>query len=635
MFVEWVRSCYSSRWRVWNDSDQAIGGRYYRVPHSPTGVPLVPPYPGPTIFGSREWHEKNWPIEQPALGEVLDAKHTWDNGNPPLLPPLPAFVGDEDCIANGETIIQGLPLTSAARYDSWPTACFILTDTDVWGRAASVYTCRVQRYWADRVAELEANRITDLTRTLEARFPGAVVTFHDGEVFFPKLCTVVHPDYSICMYAATANLRQALVEVIEGVLAPVDRGGFSTTLLWQQQAQRGLMALSADGANGARPVLFVGYSYGGAAAMVAAAMCRLERANRTIRYLTYGAPKPGDGRLQDLLALPTRGCALANRDDLITLIPPDRISLLPAQVVLGQNFRPWALWEFPRETWIQEPDGSVRQNEYPVLATGPLLALIAFVIANRTFFGYPAHNINQYRARLALRCPGPGALRVAGGLPAARLDVAVRQPAAGKAEFTAHDVALGSLALVPAVPTGTLALRTAASGELASVGLVAGYNTDGKLAVSMPPFEFPDGALGIKDGGVPSGRIDLRGNFNVNGGSLVLCSPTFGTGCNDAVPMPYDTLVGLTVPANTTLWCVLPQPAVLWHLRFFDWVTNALVRSIFWGNNCGSLSGPFTYTGTSQCENFAVTSGANVYLKLDASFKPDTIVSFKFADGVC
>jgi pimeloyl-ACP methyl ester carboxylesterase len=390
---------------VWSDSTATVTGRYYRVRHDAEGRPLVKPFPRESLFGSSTWLDKNFILEQPNVGEVITAPKKWNNGAPPVAFPDAIVAGSVDCIINGESVLSGLPIDSPDRYEGWPLACFILRPVDDWGRLADVYVCRVQRFWADRLKELDVGNVIALESALALAFPGGAVNVFFNEPLFPPLFTVVHDEYAVIGFAATQDGETALLEVIEGILGPTNIGPYSTTILWQNQADRGNTALSIEGVNPKSPILCVGHSYGGAAAEVLAGMYRVADPGRVIRYLTFGAPRPGDGRLIDLLGLPTRGVAMANTGDLIASIPPSLVDIIPAQVILGVNIRAWAQWQPPRETWSQEPDGLISPDAYPVIDTPSLIALIQHVWATFSFFAYEAHTLDAYRARIRKRCP--------------------------------------------------------------------------------------------------------------------------------------------------------------------------------------------------------------------------------------
>jgi hypothetical protein len=469
-----------------------VSGRYYFVEHDTHNRPVVPAYPGPTPLSSQRWWDKNYLLEQPALGELLSHRQTWDAGAPPLPLPLPVLVGTPDCIENGDSILDGLLPADPRRSGSFPIACLPvrqpIADFD-W--AADVYTCEVQSWWADRALELSNFDWGTLKAALEQRFPGAHVRLWLGERFFPQMVTIRHPSYLIVQFAETQTSEQALIQVIEGIQGPQQVGGFGSTLVWYLQAQRGLQALSAEGGGETEPLLCVGYSYGGAAAWCAAGIARMGRPTRHIRVLTFGAPRPGGYDLARHIGLKTRGVALANDNDAVTAVPPDLFTIIPAQIVLAVDLTPFAEWVPPRETWLQRADGTIRKNEYPQLSTAEIVELLQHVWTTHTLFGYPGHNIREYRRRIRLRCPGTPALADgAVGLGIVNLGgIGLQAPPAHQAKgigLEALGVATGRIGLQAGLHPPSLLLGLAAP-KMARIGSALGLKT--------PVFK---GSLGLK-----------------------------------------------------------------------------------------------------------------------------------------
>jgi hypothetical protein len=498
MYVEWLRSCYVSRWRVWNDSTESVAGRYYRVAQDQHGKPLVPAYPFPHIYGSREWWDRNFQLEQPALGEVLNQSHTWNAGTAPVEVPRNVFVGDPACIDGGEPIALGLERLDGERYLSWPAACIVADPLDDWGWAAAVYRCEVQAWWADRMQEADTGFIGAAQAAFEARFPGSVVTRFDGTTLFPPLWTIVHPLYAVVMYQPTQNMEQALIEVLTGVLPPTNFGAFGTTSLWFRAGQRGLIRLGNQGVGLDTPLLCVGYSYGGCAAATAAAQARVANKERTIHLLSFGSPRPGDFRLRGLVALPTVAVAVANDDDAYTAIPPSLDNLLPVEGILARNLLPFAQWQKVDETWVQFADGHVVRNGTPTLSSQELIDLLELVWTTGTLFGYPAHKIQEYARRLRLRCPRAPAL--ANGMVGFRFGLGpmlgLRPP---------------ELALVGSLGLGDLRVAGGGLGlgelPVAGGGLGLGELPLPHLAggLGLLPTAAATGSLGLQRGGLPNG----------------------------------------------------------------------------------------------------------------------------------
>lgn len=70
-----LRSCYSSRWRIYPDSEATVRGRYYFV-----GDADIAPFP--TFLVSNTWWPGNLPMGD-GLGEVAGQERIWTNGYPP------------------------------------------------------------------------------------------------------------------------------------------------------------------------------------------------------------------------------------------------------------------------------------------------------------------------------------------------------------------------------------------------------------------------------------------------------------------------------------------------------------------------------------------------------------------------
>ena len=242
--------------------------------------------------------------------------------------------------------------------------------------------------------------------TMRTAFPRARVRYWTGERLFPPMVTVVHADYMIVLFDSSQTSEQIFLQVLALVQRPVDCGGFGTTLVWNQQAQIAFNRLGIEGGNSDNPALFVGHSYGGAAAMVAAANLRLRRRDRVIRFLAMGSPKPGDFRLRNLLELPTRGVALANDDDFIPGFPPGYPDLLAVEIAMVLNLSNFGQWYPPRETWLQNRLGVVSENQYVTLGTQEIVNILRQVITTGQIPNRPSHLIREYYNRITLRCLG-------------------------------------------------------------------------------------------------------------------------------------------------------------------------------------------------------------------------------------
>jgi Lipase (class 3) len=505
------------------------------------------------------------------LGEALSPRQPWDNGAAPVFAPLFHAVGSDDCFVAGETLESGLALTDGRRFESWPAACFISAPLEDFGWASAVYRCAVQSWWASRLNELNIGQVGVCVAQLEQRFNDADVHFFAGDFFAPPITTVVHPEYTIIIYEATQNAAQALVEVIEGVQAPENFGLYGTTEIWNEQAMRGIRKAAIRGAGNTEPILLIGYSYGGASAMVAAGILRLANAGRTVRYLTFGAPKPGDRRLRDLITLPTVGCAVANDNDFITSIPWNAAQLTPIIPILLRNLLRWADWYPPLETWLLFADGHVVQNAYPQPSGQEILDLIELVWTTGTLFGYPAHQITIYLDRTNLRCPGnpapangmmaigparfpniglagedghlldarvaitatrrpPGVLGVGPGVARSLLGLAEIVPVNGLVGLAEIEPVNGLVGLAevkpvnglvglaaPKRPRGALELAAGAFPPIVTTFVSSGGTAAVVTTATIPSFSFPGGEVVLIVGSFASGSIPPNITATYNG----------------------------------------------------------------------------------------------------------------------
>jgi hypothetical protein len=108
--VDYLRSCYRSRWQLAPPPAPPVDGGYYR---SPAGTPV---YPGLHLVGSLNWtnDEREPP---PTLGELSGGKRPYSKGAPLVTPPPPILVGSAECVQSGDrfpppvvprTIVGGL-----------------------------------------------------------------------------------------------------------------------------------------------------------------------------------------------------------------------------------------------------------------------------------------------------------------------------------------------------------------------------------------------------------------------------------------------------------------------------------------------------------------------------------------------
>ena len=402
MVVEWARSCYSSRWHLFQDSlGTETAGRYY---FSPAGSRH---YPFAHNLGSRSWHDSNWQHEL-RLGESLDAAHIYYAGTSPVIAPQDRIVGKPECVKSGEKIADAAIIGDLV--DGFPSACFIPPETlpDLWFEVGTINRCIVQKIYAVVIDWLY---VDDEERIIQALtdWLGAAVTIsvHGGTPFLPAVVTIIHPEFSVIILDGTRNFQQFALQALYAQIRPTNIGIFGTNRFWYSASTWATAWLENDGADPAKPILLVGHSYGGAVAQILAARYRAWRPEREIRYLTYGSPKPGDQRLIDLLRQ-CQGISLANDNDIVTVLPPDRLTLIPVVAALAlpvlfllEN------WKRPANQLLLREDGSAFTNESVLLDFDTLLAIMIRVIAQEPLDVIIGHSSGEYVARLSRRCPDP------------------------------------------------------------------------------------------------------------------------------------------------------------------------------------------------------------------------------------
>ncbi len=116
--------------------------------------------------------------------------------------------------------------------------------------------------------------------------------------------------------------------------------------------------------------------------------------------MTFGAPRPGDQRLQDYLRK-TLGISIANDDDIVCSVPPGLIVTFP--VAIAFNLPEILVWD----QWIREPnrarqalDGSLTFNVDPIIDTPLLTHLLNQILAVQPFDPVGPHRIAEYRQKI-------------------------------------------------------------------------------------------------------------------------------------------------------------------------------------------------------------------------------------------
>lgn len=399
MVVEWGRSAYRSKWHLFRDSPSTTtAGRYYFA------RPGTPHVPGFHILGSRNWNDQNHPHVQ-TLGEDLTGKQEWDAGYPPPVLPLNRPVGT-NCLDRGSSITSAL--LPQERIDGFNALCFepcgVRDDATL--TALEFDSCQLQKFYARIIERMYADDGTAIGLAFyQLLGPGVRVTFHNDAGLMPAVTTVISPTLTVIVLDGTRFFQQLAVQGMTSLFSPTNVGGYGTVPTWWTAAQWAHTHSIVDGQQPGTPVMLVGHSYGAAAALVLAARYRAWNPARTIRFMTFGCPKPGDQRLADLVAT-CQGINLANDNDLVTVFPPDFVTLLPVMFALGApQLQVWADWIRPVNQVKVEIDGVLDPNNMPMTDFDTLSAIAARILLGLGLNPISGHPITEYLARLMLRCP--------------------------------------------------------------------------------------------------------------------------------------------------------------------------------------------------------------------------------------
>lgn len=358
------------------------------------------------FFGSRTWYDKNWPLVQ-GLGEDLTFPHTWTSGLGPGLLPRNKIVGTTDCLANGDFIDEATPDEDLV--DGFPSECFVFPQENLvpWLTVSEVNVCSMQRFYAAVINWLYDDDATHITEGFELLLgPGYTITVHPVVANFPAVVTCVGNGIFVAVLDGTRNFQQIALQGLYSLQSPTDFGQFGTNPFWMQAANYIHNILITDGLARGMRFMVAGHSYGAAVALILAATYKQWGALADVRYLTFGCPKPGDQRLQDIL-IRVDGLNLANDDDLVTVFPPDYLTLLPVMIALGApQIAVWRDWQRPENQFELHQDGTGEPNGFPLLDYTTLFAVAQNVLTANPLNPITGHTMVEYARRLNLRCPG-------------------------------------------------------------------------------------------------------------------------------------------------------------------------------------------------------------------------------------
>jgi Lipase (class 3) len=331
--VEWVRTCFSSSWRLFvNQPGVYTRGRYVRCP------PGTPCLPFPSSLGSRDWTSDErdpWPL----LGEVEGNVRRYNDGSQHGPPALPVLVGNRDCIQYGESVYPPFPLVTLE--DGWDSRCPrrvapVPSGTPV----VDIFDCHFQQWAAQCMQAVYDMSLGDVGAVVAARYPLAQIStfFNTLNGPTPSHVVIVIGQTTIVVVAGTDPLLQWFGQIISSLLPLRDNGQYATLLLWVAASTVVLNTLSLASSNISGQLVFVGHSFGGALANLCAVQTKQAIPARRVGVLTFGCPKTGDERLVMLLRTVEQLHLVAD-GDLVPYLPPSGTTAAVINWLLPTPFR--------------------------------------------------------------------------------------------------------------------------------------------------------------------------------------------------------------------------------------------------------------------------------------------------------
>lgn len=216
----------------------------------------------------------------------------------------------------------------------------------------------------------------------------------------PGSLIAVRPDFTCVVISGTSQYFQLATQCVYAATGPVNLGMYSTNATWHLASVAINARLTATASDPNGPILFVGHSYGGVVATLLAADCFRFNPDRRVECLTFGAPKPGDERLTNVM----RGMRLvriANAGDPVPSLPPSYTQVLsflgslPAALLAN-----WTQLQQPPGQMILAQQGGLIDSDASTIDLYQIAAAVIDGIANVPLpFPFP-HGIGEYVRRL-------------------------------------------------------------------------------------------------------------------------------------------------------------------------------------------------------------------------------------------
>lgn len=400
--MEWLRSCYRSSRRLFNDRPDVITtGAYYR------SRPEAPFLPYPHYLGSLNWVRNTEFFVTGPLGELAEPVGEWTSGvwRGPL--PLPKIIGTSECFTSGERY----PLNIVPSVYGMPARCYRMRPANIpiAGDSFNIEAPNVQLLAAQILSWLYSD--PDSIAAFFAAWLGplaSVTVVPNSNSLIPGSVIIQTANWTMVVVSGTSNPQQLALQMISGAVPWQNYGIYGTVPLWHTASQVMLNRMAAAGVNPDLPLIITGHSYGGAVATLVAARLIAADPTRNIQLLTFGSPSAGDGRVDALLGNLVRRIHLANAGDPVPGLPPTRLELGNlALLIPSPLLTAWNRFQQMRYRQVLNADGTISPWTDSPLDRAFLLAMVAAILAGRPMAPFNAHNIDVYLERLRLVQPVP------------------------------------------------------------------------------------------------------------------------------------------------------------------------------------------------------------------------------------
>lgn len=398
--VEWLRSCYRGRWRLFRGHPEILTpGRYVFLPDG---------WPHCTTIhwmGSANWMRGQEEEVFPFLGEASNSG--WNNGEIFTDLPPAAILGDIDCLASGDIWPMG-PGTRTL-VGGWDSRCFHLDDSALPVGQVNDFDIAVrtnQATYAGILDVLDTDRAAAKVALQSFLGADAAITDFGASVSgFPAALVGVTDSWTVALVASGANPEQTGTAGMYAGQWLVNEGSYGSAPTWIDSATGLLERVAAAGSVATKPIILVGHSYAAAVAAMAAVQLAVGIPARQIKILTFGMPRPGDSRFNALSGT-VKAIHFANVDDPVPLLAPTKSELWPLQsLIAGDYLAAWDEWQAPNvHNWLAD-DGSITETQPWRIAFEELLAYAGNAVADVPMPTFPAHDIKEYARRLLLTSP--------------------------------------------------------------------------------------------------------------------------------------------------------------------------------------------------------------------------------------